>query len=133
MKTAQRGLFGLTLELGQRLSQVQQFFDAEEERAAQQEVITRHLPAFVPLALRTGHNLLQVSEVLNAAQLANWAHTTLSLQPEQIHTLISSARRYQVGTALDDIAADDRWMLASIWFAVVQATLERQQGPEAKS
>lgn len=128
MRTARSGLFGISIEIGLRLSRVQTLF-AEQERQQEllqvkEEALSRHQKRFVGEALQFGCELLELERVLPPGQIYALARSEFGLQPVQVMTLCDAARRYPAGPESQELPADLARQLATLYYDLSLAQLE---------
>jgi hypothetical protein len=128
MRTARSGLFGISIEIGLRLSRVQTL-RVEEERQQEllqvkEKALSRYQKRFVQEALQLGRELLELDRVL-PAQIYALARSEFGLQPVQVMTLCDAARRYPTDLESQDLPADLARQLATLYYDLSLAQLEQ--------
>jgi hypothetical protein len=122
MRTARSGLFGISIEIGQRLSRIRAFFVEEEHYQAllsvKEEALKRHHKKFVQEALQIGYNLLEMDRVLPAGQIYALARDEFRLQPDQVQLFCDAARRSPAGLDEPDLPADLAYRLAALYYDI---------------
>jgi hypothetical protein len=120
MRTARGGLFGLSIEMGLRLSRVERLFAEEKEHEerliVKEEALKRYQKKFVQEALEIGSKLLALDNLLPKEHFTALVRSEFGLQPAQVQTLCDAARRYPASSEPVDMPADLARQLAELYY-----------------
>ncbi len=129
MRTARSGLFGLSIEIGLRLSRVERFFaeeeDNEEKLLVKEEALKRYQKKFVQEALEIGYKLLELDNLLPKEHFTALVRDEFGLRPAQVQTLCDAARRYPASPEPVDLPADLARQLAELYYKLGLAQQNR--------